>query len=207
MSRWQPTGRAGVIVRWEIEPLHRSRRGFDERLVLAAPWLLGLGLSVSARARGGSLLRRALIVHAVRVGLAQATRGDYDALRLVVSPDVEVQVLPDAPDARPVGFEPLYRGRDGYERVLEMWRSDFDDMRYEVREVFDPGGYRLGGRVDRVGCGARSGIEVRATDFCVWEFEGGPLRRQWVLDSQAAMLVVLERGVAGPAGGGTAALG
>jgi hypothetical protein len=90
-----------------------------------------------------------------------------------------------------VGWEPAYRGRDGYVKMVEIWKADFKDLRFELTELFDAGGYRLGGRVERVGHGARSGLEVRDTDFCVWEFEHGLLRRQWVLYSQAAMLKLL----------------
>jgi ketosteroid isomerase-like protein len=184
--------RAAVIARRDVEPLGRSRRGFDERLVLAAPWLLRLALYLSARARPGSLVRRALIGHAVSVGLAQVNRGDYDGFLEHLSPEVRLELLPDAPDARPADAEPIYCGRDGYLQVAEFWNADFADIRFELREFIDPGGGRIGARVDRVGRGVRSGVEVRDTDFSIWQFERGQLRRQWIFHSEAAMLELLE---------------
>lgn len=185
---------ASSITRWEIEPLHRSHRGLDERLVLAAPWLLPLALSLCARARAGSPVRRALLGHVVRVGVDQVNRGDYGALSVGLSPEIEIHLLPDAPGGRPVDMEPSYRGREGYLKVPDMWKVGIEDVRFELRELLDPGGDRIAARVERVGRGARSGVEVRDTDFYVWQFERGMLRRQWVFASEEATCALLESG-------------
>jgi ketosteroid isomerase-like protein len=181
-----------VIARWEIEPLHRSRRGFEERLLLAAPWLVRALVARAARARAGSPIRRVVLGRLVRSGIEAVNRGDYELLPYGLSPAVEVYLLPDAPEARPGDTESVYHGRDGYLKAVEIWKTDFDNLRWEVRELIDPGGSLIAGRAERTGRGARSGAEVRDTDFFVWQFDGGLLRRQWILRSEAAMLATLE---------------
>jgi hypothetical protein len=181
-----------VIAHWEIEPLHRSRRGVEERLVLAAPWLLRAAALAVVRARSGSLFRRALLGRLLRVAMALVNRGDYQVVLAGVSPEVEVNLLPDAPEARPGDAQPVYRGREDYVKLVEIWKADFENLRWELRELIDPGGDRIAARAERIGRGVRSGVEVRATDFFVWQFERGVLRRQWILDSEAAMVAMLK---------------
>jgi hypothetical protein len=65
-------------------------------------------------------------------------------------------------------------------------------VQFELRELVDPGGDRIGGRVDRSGRGGHSGITVSDTDFYVWQIERGLLRRQWIFRSEPAMLTLLQ---------------
>jgi SnoaL-like domain len=183
-----------VIQRWEVEPLRRARRGFDEWLVLAAPWLVRALFPLAARARPGSLLRRALLGRAARVGIAANNRRDYRAMSAWLSPEVELHVYPDAPEMRPVDAETTYHGRDGYVEAVEVLKAGFGDFDWELRELLDPGGDRFGARVDIVARGGLSGADVRAAEFDVWQIERGMARRQWVLSSEAAMLALLAEG-------------
>jgi hypothetical protein len=192
MSRWQPTGSTGVIARWEIEPLDRSRRGIDERLFLAAPWLLRPVLALATWASPGSRMRRALLGYLLRRGIAANNRGDYEVLAAGLSPDVELHLYPDAPEGRPAGSEPVYHGREGYVVGSAELRTDLADFGWDLRELVDPGGDRIAARVEMRGRGAASGIQTRMTQFHVWQFEHGLLRRQWALNSEAAMLARLE---------------
>jgi len=180
------------IARWAIKPLHRSARGVDERLAFVVPWLARAVLALAARARRGSRLRRVVFGHALRVGVSKSDRRDYESLYAFLSPDVELHLFPDAPDERPVDARPLYRGHDGYVEMSDAFQAEFEDFRWELRELFDPGGDRIGGRVERSGRGSHSGVAVRGTDFHIWQFERGLVRRQFAFRSESAMLAMLE---------------
>jgi ketosteroid isomerase-like protein len=183
----------GEIKRWAVEPLHRSRRGVDEQLLLALPWL-GRGLlSVTVRAPAGSRLRRSVLTYSLRTALAAMNRGDYAAISAFGAPDLELHIYPDRPESRAPGMDAVHYGRQGYFKVLEGWKAPFSEHRFDVREFVDPGGDRVGARVEMVGRGVASGVEVRLTHFNVWQLERGLLRRNWLLASEAAMLAVLER--------------
>jgi hypothetical protein len=118
-------------------------------------------------------------------------RRDYRAVSCFLSPKIELHMFPDAPEERVLDVEPVYRGHDGYAKAGEFFQSDFDNIRWELRELYDPGGNRIGGRVDRSGRGAHSGITVHDTDFYVWQVERGFLRRQWIFQGKPAMLALL----------------
>lgn len=178
------------IVRWKVEPLGRSRRGLDERLFMAAPALRRL-LARGLRRPAGSPLRRALITQLLQVGIAANNRGDYEAMSSALHPDVELQTAPEGtgPD-----IEPVYRGPDEYVRALRAWKESFGEHRWELREIFDPGGSRFGARTEIVARGAGSGIKVHQQDFYVWELEEGMVRRQWALATEEdAMLRLLNQ--------------
>ena len=180
-----------MIARWEVEPLHRSRRGFDERLLIAAPWILRPVSWAAARASPGSLVRRALLGRALRVGNAAANRDGYDAIFPFLDPAFELHMYPDSPEARPAGMEPVYRGAEGFRKSLADWEAAFDENRWDLHEFIDGGGKRMGGRTELVGRGAGSGVETRMTQFMVWRFERGLIQHQSVFQSEAAMLALL----------------
>jgi hypothetical protein len=191
MSRANSRG-VDVIARWEIEPLSRARRGVDERLLLALPWLGRRLVSATVRLPAGSRLRRAVVTRLIRVGVAANNRRDYAAMCAFFAPDLELYVYPDDPESRGVDFDAVYYGSEGYVKSLEIWKAPFGAQRWDLHELIDPGGDRIGARAEQVGRGAGSGAEVRWTQFIVWQFEGGVLRRQWMLASEAAMMAVLE---------------
>jgi hypothetical protein len=178
-----------VIARWEIEPLHRARRGVDERLLLAAPWLARRLAAATVRGPAGSRFRRVVLTHLVRVAIAANNRRDYVAMSYLFAPDLELHLDDDR--ARPADLDLVYYGREGYVKSLEIWKTAFSQFRWDLRELVDPGGDRFGARTELVGRGGASGVEVRQAQFHVWQFERGLLRRQWVLASEAAMLAVL----------------
>ena len=180
------------IKRWAVEPLHRARRGVDERLQLALPWLGREVVSAALRAPAGSRLRRAVLTYGIRVAVAANNRRDYAAMTAVFAPDIELYLWPDEPESRPAGLDAVHYGPEGYVKSLGVWKAEFSEHRWDLREVVDPGGDRFGARTEVVGRGAGSGVEVRLTQFQVWQFERGLLRRQWVLASEEGLLAVLE---------------
>ena len=179
------------IERWAVEPLHRARRGVDERLLLALPWLGRLVVSAAVRPPAGSRPRRAVITYSLRTAIAATNRGDYWAISAFCAPNLELCLWPDEPEARPAGLDPAHYGPEGYAKAVEIWTAAFSDHRWDLYEFVDPGGNRIGARAEMVGRGAGSGLEVRWTQFHVWQFDRGLLRRQWVFASEEAMLALL----------------
>jgi hypothetical protein len=182
-----------AVARWGVEPLHRSRRGLDEQLLRFIPWLGRAVIAQAARARAGSRFRRAVLEYAARVGIAANNRGDYEAFVVFLSPEVELELFPDAPLLRALDVEPICHGRGGYVNALELVKAEFGSLRWELRELVDPGGARFGACAEMVARGRLSGVEVRRTDFHVWQLERGLIRHQWQLGNEAAMLALLER--------------
>jgi hypothetical protein len=181
------------IFRWDVDPLERSRRGVDERLLMAAPWLRRLVTALVLRRPPGSALRRALVTHNFLVAIAAINRGDYESMSSLLQPDVELYMLPDNP-VRATGLYPIYRDPSGYVRALDERKEAFGSHRFELREIFDPGSNRFGGRIEEFARGLESGVEVGQPSFYVWEAENALLRRQWILWSKDTMLELLSGG-------------
>ncbi len=179
------------IVRWEVEPLERSRRGLDDRLLMAAPWLRRVLTGFVLRRPPGSPLRRSLLTRNMRIVIAAINRGDYGSMSSLLHPDVELHMQPDNRERAP-GLDPVYRNRTGYVRALDDWKEAFGAHRFELREIFDPGQTRFGGRMEEIARGLGSGVEVRQPSFYVWEIEGAALRRQWILRTPEAMFQLLK---------------
>jgi hypothetical protein len=164
------------IVRWAVEPLERSRRGLDERLVILAPWLRRRLFVRAMREPAGSDLRRRLLTRGVRVAIAANNRGDYDSMLVAYHPDVEL-IPPEAGDSA-IGLEPVYRGHDGVRRFFETWKSGFGEHRYDVREVADAGGGHFAIRFGLAGTIGDSSTEVVSELGNVNSVENGLLVRQ-----------------------------
>jgi hypothetical protein len=179
------------IVRWEVEPLERSRRGLDERLLMAAPWLRRVLTGFVLRRPPRSRLRRSLLTRNMRVVIAAINRGDYASMSSLLHRDVELHMQPDNRERAP-GLDPVYRDRAGYVRALDDWKEAFGAHRFELREIFDPGQTRFGGRMEEIARGLESGVEVRQPSFYVWEIEDAALRRQWILRTPDAMFQLLK---------------
>lgn len=186
------------IVRWEVEPLERSRRGLDERLALLAP---GLRRRMARRAMdqpAGSELRRRLLTRGVRLSAAANNRGDYDSMLVSYHPDVEL--IPPAPDESAMGFDPVYHGHTGVRRFLEAWKSGFGAHRYEMREIADAGGRHFAIRFGLRATIADSSTEVTGELGNVNTIEDGLLIRQEHFRSWPETLDALRRAVAQSSG-------
>src|SRR5687768_5828089 len=117
------------IVRWEVEPLERPRRGLDERLLMAAPWGRRVLTALVLRRPLSSPLRRALITRNLLVVIAAINRGDYESMSSFLHPDVELHMLPDNRERAP-GLDPVYRDPAGYVRALDDWKEAFGAHRF-----------------------------------------------------------------------------
>jgi uncharacterized protein len=95
----------------------------------------------------------------VRHAYAAFGRGDMEALRALIAPDIEWRTTPNVP------FLGTYRGIDEFFRGMSEWTDSFDEMTTEVEELIDAGEYaivhhRMHGR------GRDSGAEV---DLAIWQ--------------------------------------
>jgi hypothetical protein len=158
--------------------------------LMAMPWLRRVLTAFVLRRPPGSPLRRKLVARNLLVVIAAINRGDYESMSSLLHPDVELYMLPDNPERAP-GLDPVYRDPAGYVRALDDWKVAFGAHRFELREIFDPGSTRFGGRMEEVARGLESGVEVRQPSFYVWEAEAAALRRQWILHTPDAMLRLL----------------
>jgi ketosteroid isomerase-like protein len=161
--------------RWTIEPLVRPRRGFDERLMLVAPAAtrrLRAGLS---KAPVGSKRRRAALTRAVRTGYAATNRDDYAVMRASVHPEGEF--YPPSHGDAALGFDPVYRGPEGFVAFVQQWKSGFSAFTYEPREIADAG-ERFAVRLGMVGLLRGSDAEVREEYGTVITLKGGQVFRQ-----------------------------
>jgi hypothetical protein len=135
-------GMGHAIVRWKIEPLTRTRRGLDERLVLFAPRVARrlMGRVLVGRA-ANSRIRRTLIKRLIRVGFAANNRRDYDSMCVFFDPAAEIRLVGGA--AR-IDLDPVYRGYEGLRKMVDDWKAGFEQISFEPREVIDSGGDRFG---------------------------------------------------------------
>ena len=70
-----------------------------------------------------------------------------------------------------------YRGREGVRQRLEEWLDSFDDYRCEVQRIIDCGGDQVLVEATEVGRGAKSGAEVRTTEYELLTIRDGMIVR------------------------------
>jgi len=97
-----------------------------------------------------------------RAAIDAFNRGDYDAVRAMLHPEIEVYIPPDLPN------NGLYEGPDGYFQMVGQWNEAWDSFSLELTGVDESDG-RLVAHVLQHGRGRGSGIEVRQP--VIWEFE------------------------------------
>ena len=95
--------------------------------------------------------------------------GDRERAFDLLHPDCEFHQNPDFPGER------IHRGREGFERGLDVFLNEWDDFRFEPVEVV--AGEHVWMRVRIGGRGRVSGVPVEADVFHVWELrDGSPFR-------------------------------
>ena len=81
-----------------------------------------------------------------------------------------------------------YRGREGVRRRLEEWLESFDEYRWEVQRITDCGGGEVLVDATDVGRGAKSGAEVRTTEYDLVTIRHGMIVRiREFYDKRAAL--------------------
>jgi hypothetical protein len=175
------------VVRWKVEPLKRSRRGMDERLLLWVPRAARVLARFLARRRASSRSRQALLRRVIRVGFAANNRRDYDAMCVFYDPAVEIRLVGGATR---IDLDPVYWGHEGLRKVNDDWRAGFEQFRFEPREVIDPGGDRFGVLAELHG--QTSGMVTRQLSGFVFILRDGlAVRQDYYWESEEAVEALL----------------
>jgi ketosteroid isomerase-like protein len=164
------------IVRQQLTPRDQPRRSLEERIFWRFPRASDLVVRVLARFWGSlpprSRLRKAVLRRYMRVGLAAGSRGDL--LSVLYHPDVEL-IRPR--EFAPLGFEPLYRGREERVRFQERWVAEWGRFTFEPQEAIDLGDRVLVvGRVRGSGLASGAGFDEEWANL--FDFSAGRVIRE-----------------------------
>ena len=182
--------RLADIERIPVTPASRPRRTIDERIFVRWPRLLqGIYRHLSRR-DSTSRLRRAVLVKSQLAGWEAQNREDWDVNLMAFHPDYEFTFEGDAPKMG-IDIGTRHIGRDDVEAMMGTWRDAFDDLRFEPREVLDPGGDRFGVRVVQSGRGRIVGVEVSQELWSIYWLRDGLIARQTVFYEEAPALQAL----------------
>jgi ketosteroid isomerase-like protein len=72
-------------------------------------------------------------VEIVRVAIELWNRGDVDAVVDAAAPDTVMHPFPEWPG------DQVYRGRDGWRRLIDEWLENFDEIRWDIERLIDAG--------------------------------------------------------------------
>ena len=108
----------------------------------------------------GSQLRRRWLKRTNALGLAAASREDYEIPLLLCEPDVEIRMAFEG--ARTVGLAESYHGHQGILDFFRDLRQDMADLRFEPEQVIDLGD-RSAVRMAMIAVGRSGGVEIRQT--------------------------------------------
>ena len=169
-------------------------RSIEERVALAMPiYLVRVMYAGVARLPPGSYLRRRILKRTFRRAFDGAARDDYEYVLLGYEPDVELRMSGDAP--RTLGLAESYHGHQGLRALLDDYKRDMNDVRWELEQMIDLGD-RVAVRTTFVGAGALSGLTTRrTTGHIFWTSRRGTITRQdtyWTWDETLAALEQLE---------------
>jgi ketosteroid isomerase-like protein len=120
-------------------------------------------------------------VELIRTGYEAFLRGDVESAFSVFADDIEAYDNPEM-----VG-EPVYKGREGFARMLALTTEGFEDVRYFADTFIDLGDSVLV-EARRAGRGASSGAEVEEHQYHVWDVDGGRAVRFRLFLSRAEAL-------------------
>jgi ketosteroid isomerase-like protein len=120
-------------------------------------------------------------VEVVRAIYENWMRGDFEAVFAVFDQEVEWFPPPDDPGA---GEQ---RGHQGVRRSLAEWIRNWDDYRFELRQLIDYGDDVLAEGWQR-GRGRSSGVDVSGEIFSVWTLRAGQVVRQRMFRDRAQAL-------------------
>ncbi len=128
---------AGTITGVSIPPAReRPSRPVLERVLAAAPWLLGLGLAILARLPARARLRRRALQEGLSRVFAAINRRDPWVVPIGYEPDCEIH---PAAGFRSLGLADCYRGHAGWRGVTDAVREVLPDVRYRPERLIDLG--------------------------------------------------------------------
>ena len=125
-------------VRQTLQVEERSRRTFDQRLLVRFPWLAAAPSRLIARLAPSSRLRQGALLRSLRASAQAYNRHDLDAVVIGWRQDFEYCPARNLVDAGLI--EPSYRGLSGYRAYVaaaaEVWGAE---TRFEPKELIDLG--------------------------------------------------------------------
>ena len=135
----------------------RSRRGVEERIYMRFPSVVAFATRALWRLSPRSRPRRALLLRVSQLGFDALNRGDFASSFMLYHPHVEF-ITP--PSFVALGFDPVYRGREGRSEFQRGWTAEWGEMRFEPEEMLDLGDRVLFvGRVKGSGRSSGAGFE------------------------------------------------
>jgi ketosteroid isomerase-like protein len=167
----------GLAVRTELDfrPRRLAIRTLDERVALRFPFLFRLSAKAVSRLPLGSRLRRYLVTRRTCQGYEAVNRGDLDVLLAVYHTDV-VTCFDSSIGIVPPDLAGEHHGHAGFRQMWQRWRSAWDDLRFEPRELIDAGD-RMIVTVDVTGRGGGSGLVTQMRYFELYDLRDGRISR------------------------------
>ena len=121
-------------------------------------------------------------VETMRRGFAAFSRGDWDGLLAEVDPEIEWHLVFQLPDLPP--DKKVFHGHDELRTLFDAFRSVWEELTLEVKEILHDADGLLILRVRFQGRGGASGIEVDRHLFLVEELRDGKLLRQFPFETE-----------------------
>jgi hypothetical protein len=172
------------VVRERIVVRASSRRRVLEQLALRLPRAAQLVSRMVLQFSPRSWLRKMLVRYTFRLAVEASNRGDYEAAFALLPPDYEAIAPPELVD---LGFEPVYRGREGRLRYQRQWMAELGEFQQETEELLDLGDrLLLLGRMK--GIGASSGLGFDSEVAYLIEVASGRLVREQTFRSHEQAL-------------------
>jgi ketosteroid isomerase-like protein len=120
-------------------------------------------------------------VDIVRATVEAYEADDFDALRGMLQPELEVHEWPEGPDQR------VYHGVDGIFRAREEWSKAWEELRSETLGYVDAGD-RVLGLMRTIGKGRGSSIEIEVDNFAVYTIRDSKVAKvEYFTDREAAL--------------------
>ena len=139
------------------------------------PALAHLTTASVLRLPKGSRLRHAVLERVARAGYEAWNRDDLEPARAYADPNIEVHVA-TASDS-PVGFDDVYRGPDGYCRMMEEWSGAWRSWRIELEDVIEVALDKVLVTGRHIGVGLASGAEIEQWGAVLYTFRRGRILR------------------------------
>jgi hypothetical protein len=160
-------------VSWEIDPAD-SRMRVTDRLAARLPELLRRVWHRAEAEPAGSRLRRKLLSRGQQAGWAAIDRRDWEYLRRIYDPDVELRWG----EGKFIDVGEYDRGWPSVQKTLESVYEAFDTTQ-APREIIDFGGPFHAVRVGTDVTGPSSGIKLYQELILLYEINAGLCVRQW----------------------------
>jgi ketosteroid isomerase-like protein len=154
-----------------------GRRKFDERLTVAAPWLVRLVATIVQRLPPRSGLRQRFLARTIRQQYEAFRRRDFEVVLSSHDPGVEVLMPREFGTVTGADLDEVYRGYDGLRSLWAQWLEPWETFHFDPERLIDLGDEILV-LLTMVGRGRGSGVEVRQPVAQLYALRNGLVARQ-----------------------------